>query len=523
MRKATLALLIWTFPVPVALAESPEEWYIDGEIWVSERRAQHESLQPARNVILFVGDGMSLTTVTAARILQGQLRGEPGEENLLFFETFPRTAFSKTYNTNQQTPDSAGTMTAMATGVKTFAGSIGIDQRARRRDCQSAQGRELVTILEVAALAGLRTGVVTTTRITHATPAALFAKAPDRGWESDRGLPGPAVRAGCTDIARQMIEFDVGRGIHVIMGGGRQAFMPGDEEDPEYEFLGGLRMDGRNLIDEWRERYPGGRYVWNLEQFEEVPGKRTNRLLGLFETDHLQYEHDRENDGAGEPSLAEMTGKAIEVLSRGGNGFFLMVEGGRIDHAHHANNAWRALVDTIAFDDAVRMAHEMTDPKDTLIIVTADHAHAMTLGGYAQRGNPIHGLVRQPGSDGRMSDIPALALDDQPFTALGYHDGPGYRGGERPDFSTVNPERRSYRQEATVPMRFSTHGGEDVPVYATGPGSEIVAGVMEQNVIYHIMLQAVPDLFEKAEELKDEDGLPDWGKLRNADPLPASP
>lgn len=511
--KTLSVALMAAFLTTPAAAERPEEWYAAGERWVSESRARSSDLQPARNVILFVGDGMSLTTITAARILQGQLRGEPGEDNLLFFENFPRTALSKTYNTNQQTPDSAGTMTAMATGVKTFAGSIGIGPDAKRRDCESSKGRELVTILEIAALAGRSTGVVTTTRLTHATPAALFAKAAERGWESDRGLPDPAVEGGCTDIARQMIEFNVGDGIDVLLGGGRQAFMPDDRADPEYDFLKGFRLDGRNLIEEWRERHPGGHFVWNLEQFSNIPGDSAGPLLGLFETDHMQYEHDRAADSAGEPSLAAMTATAIEMLSHGEDGFLLVVEGGRIDHAHHANNAWRALTDTLAFDDAVRKAFEMTDPAETLIIVTADHSHALALGGYAQRGNPIAGLVRRPEDDGSPSEEPALAADDRPFTVLGYHNGPGYRNGERPDFDEVDAENPSYLQEAIVPMRFATHAGEDVPVYATGPGSEIVAGVMEQNVIFHIMLQAVPALHEQAEKLKDENGLPDWKKL----------
>ncbi|MFN2335319.1 MAG: alkaline phosphatase, partial [Wenzhouxiangellaceae bacterium] len=150
---------------------------------------------------------MSIATITAARILAGQQAGGSGEQHRLAFESFPHTALARTYNTNQQTPDSAGTMTAMATGVKTYAGAIAVDQRAERSDCSSIAGRELVSIVDLAKSAGLAAGIVTTSRITHATPAVLYAKSPERRWEADVSLPGSAREAGCRDIARQLVEY----------------------------------------------------------------------------------------------------------------------------------------------------------------------------------------------------------------------------------------------------------------------------------------------------------------------------
>ena len=496
-------------------AESPQGWYKDGQSLISERRAARSELAPARNVILFVGDGMSLATVAAARILEGQQRGETGEENLLYFERFPNLALAKTYNTNRQTPDSAGTMTAMATGVKSFAGSIAVDPLARRGDCESSAGRELVTILDLASLAGMATGVITTTRITHATPAALFARVPERRWESDTGLPPSAAKAGCVDIARQLIEYDIGGGIDVVMGGGRRAFMPSDKPDPEYPSRHGQRSDGRDLIAEWIERHPEGHYLWNAEQFAALPKKPTGPVLGLFEPSHMQYEHDRADDGAGEPSIAEMTSWAIKSLKQRDEGFFLMVEGGRIDHAHHLNNAWRALTDTIAFAEAVEAAHSMTDDSDTLIIVTADHGHALTFGAYGERGNPIFGLAVRPGDgppeERMMRDANGVAL-----TVLGYASGPGYRGGNRPDFSVEDPTDPDFLQEATVEQWSAAHSGEDVPVYATGPGAAVLFGVIEQNVIFHAMLQAVPAIKAAAERYAGENDRPDWQIIQAA-------
>jgi alkaline phosphatase len=498
-----------------AWAESPDGWYRNGQELIAERRQGRAERPSARNVILFVGDGMSLATVAASRILEGQLRGESGEENLLYFERFPNVALAKTYNTNRQTPDSAGTMTAMSTGVKSFAGSIAVDPLARRGDCESMAGRELVTILDLASLAGLATGVVTTTRITHATPGALFARVPDRRWESDTGLSPSAAQAGCVDIARQLVEYEIGGGIDVVLGGGRRAFLPLDKSDPEYPDQRGQRSDGRDLIAEWAQRYPDGHFVWNREQFIGLPTRPTGPVLGLFEPSHMQYEHDRADDPAGEPSIGEMTARAIEILSQRGDGFFLMVEGGRIDHAHHVNNAWRALTDTIAFAEAIETAHRLTDDSDTPIIVTADHGHALTFGGYGERGNPIAGLSVQPG-DGPPAERLLRDRDGVPLTTLGYASGPGYRAGQRPDFSVVDPGDPDYVQEATVDQWSATHSGEDVPVYATGPGAEALFGVIEQNVIFHAMLQAVPVLKAVADRHASESGRPEWQRIKAA-------
>lgn len=509
-----LALFVTLPSLAAAPQESPAQWYADGQQLVMERRAAMGGLPPARNVILFLGDGMSLATVAAARIKEGQLRGEPGEENLLYFERFPHLALAKTYNTDQQTPDSAGTMTAIVTGVKTRVGAIGVDQIAQRGDCASSHGRERVSLLDLATLAGMRTGVVTDTRITHATPAALFAKVPDRRWESNSGLPPSAIEAGCRDIARQLIEYDLGRGIDVVLGGGRRAFKPTELFDPEHPAIPGHRSDGRNLIAEWQQRHPEGHYVWKQAQFDAIPERPRGPVLGLFESDHMHYEIDRERDHAGEPSLTDMTRRAIEWLQDDPNGFFLMVEGGRIDHAHHVNNAHRALTNAIEFANAVRIAHEMTDAGETLIIVTADHGHALGFGGYGERGNPITGLAVRPG-DGPAEERLMRDPMGRPLTVLSYLNGPGFRGGLRPDFSRIDPTDPDFLQEATVAQDSATHAGEDVPVYATGPGAAAIGGVIEQNVLFHVMLQAVPRLAELAAQIKDEDGLPDWRRAQS--------
>jgi len=447
----------------------------------------------AKNVILFIGDGMGVSTVTATRILDGQRKGMQGEENVLPFERFPYLALAKTYEVNQQVAESAGTATALLTGSKTQAGFIGVGPAAVRKNCASASGNHLVSALELAETGGRSTGVVTTTRLTHATPAAAYAHVPERNWESDRDLSEEAARNGCADIAAQLIEFPYGNGLEVALGGGRIKFLPFDVADPEGENTADARLDGRNLPQEWLQKYPRSAYVWNLQQFDAIDPQSTDHLLGLFESDHMRFEADRAGDTGGEPSLAEMTRLAIEILRRNPKGYFLLVEGGRIDHAHHDNNAYRALTDGIAFADAVAVADEMTSADDTLIVVTADHSHTFTIAGYPTRGNPILGKAVYNDSSGQPAGKPKLMADQKPFTTLGYYTGPGaaWVGGPRPDLSGEDTAAdRDFVQQGAIPAEDDTHGGEDVPVYARGPGAENLHGVIEQNEIFEVIAGA---------------------------------
>jgi alkaline phosphatase len=504
-----LWLCTWA-PLTLAAGDSSnsgaEQWYRRGE--KTAQAAQH--LKPnrrhARNIILFIGDGMGISTVTAARILEGQQRGDPGEENLLSFEHFPYVALSKTYNSNQQTPDSAGTMSAIMTGEKTRAGVIAVDQFVRRNDCRAARDHELTTLLEQAELEHKSTGIVTTARLTHATPAATYAHSPQRNWEGDSEMPAQARADGCKDIAVQLIEFPYGDGPEVALGGGRQYFMPESASDPETPGAKGKRKDGRNLIDEWLATRKQAAFVWNQSQLEALDLSDTQHLLGLFNSSHMHYEADRSRDAGGEPSLTDMTRTAIEILQKNQRGYFLMVEAARIDHAHHAGNAYRALTDAIELSNAVAAARAITSASDTLIIVTADHSHAFTMAGYPTRGNPILGKVVTNDNFGEPKSKLDLAADGKPYTTLSYQNGPGYafdkemmqtskrrkpNAGRGQDLSDIDTTDRRFHQQSLVPMVSESHGGEDVAVYADGPGAYLLHGVIEQNVIYHIMRQAM--------------------------------
>lgn len=324
----------------------------------------------AKNVIMLLGDGLSVTTLTAARILKGQHAGQTGEEYQLAMDQFPFSGFSKTYCTDSQTADSACAATACLTGIKTNYGSIG----------QSAQGTPVESIVQWAQRAGKATGIVTTTRITDASPAAAYAHVHRRSQE--------------LDIGRQLIEETPGRNLNVILGGGLGKFAS-------------ERTDGRDLLQQWHSANPDGCFARTLTELRDCSSNSSNgSLLGVFSDSHMAYHLAAPQD---QPRLSDMTEAAIENLSRQPNGYFIFIEGGRIDHGHHETRAGYALDEMLEFDAAVETAVRLTDPQDTLIVVTADHSHTLSMAGYANRGTSILGL-----------DASQRDSDGVPYTTLNY-------------------------------------------------------------------------------------------------------
>lgn len=452
-------------------------WWQSGQEALKTRKALTLNKNRAKNVILFIGDGMGISTVTAARIFDGQSRGEPGEENVLSFESFPHVALIKTYNVDAQVPDSAGTASAMNTGIKTRFRTVSIWNDQPPGDCFGPQKDFPRTLAEIGESLGMSTGVVTTDKVTYATPAAVYAHAPSRKWEDDSKLPETARSKGCQDIAQQLVNFPHGDGLDVILGGGRESLLP--------KSAGGNRLDNRNLIEEWQGRHPGGKAVHTAGELRSLSAQntKTEKLLGLFAPGHLSYSAEKDKDK--EPTLAEMTSTAIDLLDQRPNGYFLMVENGHIDHGHHETNAYLALTDAQAFAQAVETALSKVDLNETLVLVTADHSHPLTIVGYPVRGNPILGLVRPAGSKGQTKTIDgfSIATDGKPFSTLGYRAGPSARNTS----SGISPAALNTKQQTAIPMPVGSHGGEDVALYATGPRAHLVGGVLEQNSIFHII------------------------------------
>ena len=472
-------LVVLTLLAPAVQAQ-PDPMVASQDSWnrsqaeAARRQAVQLRPQEARNVILFIADGMSIPTISAGRIFLGEQTGE-GETQTYAFEGFEHAALIRTYNTDAQVADSASTATALVTGYKTRTGAISV-RSEQGLDACAADARHPATLVELAERRGLATGIVTTARLTHATPSTLYAHSLSREWESDEDMPEMIRLAGCRDIASQLLAFSEGDGIEVAMGGGRANFLPAS--------AGGNRLDGRDLTAEW-----AGDVVQDRDALLALDRSAGDPVLGLFHADHMSYEADRA--GTGEPSLAEMTGFALDRLEGRNSGYFLMVEAGRVDHAHHDTNAYRAMVDMQAYNDAIALVLSRVDLEDTLVIVTADHGHTMTFSGYPARGNPILGLIRR--SDPREpGSAPELSLDDsgRPYTTLGYRNGPNLRTPDSPALHEADTLAPDYLQESAVEMEDGTHSGADVALYATGPRSHWFSGSLEQNTVFHLITAA---------------------------------
>jgi alkaline phosphatase len=437
----------------------------------------------AKNIIFFLGDGMGPTTITAARIYKY------GEDGSLTMDTLERTARIKTFSADAQTTDSAPSMAAYMTGVKmnnevismsaeTVATNPGRDANGNLgvNNCAATNGTAAATILELAKAKGKAVGTITTTELTHATPATAWSHICNRNAQYH--------------IAAQLVpggtgfNTALGDGVDVLMGGGRNHFTPYGAGNTTG------RADGRNLLTELAAK--GYTVAANKTEMNAATGKK---FIGLYSTrSHLEYELDRTatpllGEGALQPSLAEMTVKAMDLLAQNTNGYFLMVEGGRIDHALHGTNAKRALTDTIAFDDAIKAAlakAKLTDPTlaNTLIVVTADHDHTLAFNGYGKRGNPILDINR-----GYRDNLPSKDADGKTYTTLVFGNGPT-RPNLRDNLDSATVLADNYLQETGVRLSSETHGGGDVKLFATGAGAKPFKGTLDNTKVFGLLKTA---------------------------------
>ncbi len=478
MRTVCLGLALWLAATVPAGADQPNPQLVKGQAALNAALARTPNVKKAKNVILFIGDGMGINSVTAGRIFAGQKRGLDGASYQLSFETFPYTGFSKTYSADKLVTDSANGISAIMTGVKTINAAIGVDDHVIAKDCASALKTRVQTLAERAKLSGLSAGIVTTAGVTDATPAGAYGHVPFRGWRADVDLPPEAVQAGCIDLARQLIEAPAAVRMDVVLGGDREDFLPRGTGD-------GRRGDGRDLTKAWQAQ--GGRtaLLSDAAGLKAMDAGKTDRVLGLFAQGDLPSPVDTA-EHADVPALDDMTAAAIGVLAKNPKGYFLMVESASIDKWHHHNNAYRALTDVDELSKAVQKAMAMTDPDDTLIIVTADHSHGLVISAGSTREEPIMGLVRNHGEI--MPDG-----NGRPRTTLSYATGPGGQkdgtaSAPLTEDQVLSPD---YRQPALAYMDSAQHAGEDVPVYATGPRAWLLSGTFESSYIYQVMAHAL--------------------------------
>lgn len=472
----------------------------------------------AKNVIFFLGDGMGPVTVTAARIYKGekQLAATPGslvtsERAKLTMQSLGYAARVKTFSNDGQTTDSAPSMAAYMTGVKannevismssdTLAYAADGTQFINGEDttCAPTNGKPAQTLLELSKAKGRAVGAVSTTRVGHATPAATYAHICNRN--------------GYNTIAEQSVPGHpryntlLGDGVDVLLGGGQRNYLPKSVN------ASSKRTDDVNLVTAMQAK--GYSYVDSGTKLSALDATKATKLLGLFSQSEMAYELDRVNQKLDQPSLSQMTEKALDVLSRNDKGFFLMVEGGRIDHALHGSNAKRALEDTLAMDKAIDAAlayMEKKDPglKNTLVVVTADHDHAIAFNGYTRIGNPILGKVR----DYQTNEL-AKAADGKPYTTLVFGNGgrpnstaasqvntedgnkpwvAPARGAVREDLTNVDTTQDNFLQEVGINLGTpgsETHGGGDVMLFAGGAGAKIFKGTLDNNRVFFKVKEA---------------------------------
>ncbi|MEL7484115.1 MAG: alkaline phosphatase [Planctomycetota bacterium] len=424
----------------------------------STNRRSVKGKRRAKNVVFLVSDGMSSGTFTLAEMMRDVKGMGPSHWSRLWSKPGVRRASCTTYSASGWVTDSAAAGSAWGIGEHIENGAINF----------TPDGRTPEPILVSAHGMGKRSGLVTTTRLTHATPAAFVANAPRRSLEAD--------------IARQMLD----RGVDVMLGGGRKHF-------------GSLIANAGDLT------------VVETREAMLAEAAATGRLLGLFHHDHVPYALDR---GDEHPSLADMTRVALGRLENAPDGFVLQVEGGRVDHGAHANDAAGMIADQIDFDEAVGVVAEWADERDdTLVIVTTDHANANPgLGYYGKPG--VESFERLAGAtrsfewifkEGRtggafdafvdsvqagtgveltgdeIATLRTRFVDDQPVNAF------DIANGKEPVLGSV------LANHFGVAFMCPNHTSDLVEVTAFGPGSEAMPMLIDNTDLYRMAMAAMSD------------------------------
>lgn len=468
---------------------------------------QPQTAQGPQNILLFVADGMGINTMTAARIFA------VGEEGQLAMDAMPEAAYVKTYSANMQASDGAAAMSAYLTGEKTANGVLAMS------DCGTPQARPAPTLLELAKQRGLAAGIVSNGSVADAFSAAgYFHHCPPNlrmaaGAVPQAGAaPMPASEGGAVPRARpapgqpdaqarQTVEqaqsaaaalvpggagynAALGAGLDVVLGGGARDFSQ--------------RADGRNLLAELRAK--GYAQPTNLAELNALKPVSGQRLLGLFADEALATDSAR--DASRQPSLAQMTQRAIANLSSNGKGFLLVVGNRHIEKALAASSARTALEEVQALDQALQAAIEemrRRDPglKNTLIVATSTHDSTLVLNGYSRRTGKttaqepgVVGLLKRYG-DGKQSKD----LDGAPYTIIGFGSGSKRVQGPRgsaPALDDATVSASGYAQEAVVRTApgSATPGGTDVWLGAIGARAEDFRATIDNTRVFNLIRNA---------------------------------
>ena len=423
---------------------------------------------PVKNVIFLIGDGMGIGQILVGR------NASVGLDGRLVLETLPEVALINTHSLSDNLiTDSAAAGTSLATGYKTENGMVSV----------LPDETPVKTLLEAAQERGMATGLISTNTIYDATPATFGAHTKSRSMYEE--------------ITAQFLE----RKIDVLLGGGKDRFLPSGVDV-------GKRKDGRNLIEEAEGL--GYIYVDNTTALKLAKG---DKLLGLFHKSYMNYVLDKDDYGVEftEPTIAEMTEKAIAILSRNPNGFFLMSEGARIDHAAHAVDVSGVIAEVLAFDEAVKIALDFAKKDgDTLIVVTADHE---TMGfdiseplDYdvlsKMKVTPEYMAIKLKKDDNGVFTTESIRevfaeveyagitdlSEDEIAVIQAVSDQYSYKVGW--EIGSVISARANMGSMSTEVRALSPTGGHTanmVPLFAYGPGAEIFSGVLDNTDVARII------------------------------------
>lgn len=464
-----------------------------------ERKANYvvtneKAKKTAKNVILFVGDGMSLQAREIARILSKGIT-EGKYNDLLNMEKLDNMAIITTSGYDSIVTDSANSASAYATGHKSVVNAMGVYENCTKDPLDDPKVENIIELAK--RIRGMATGIVSTANITDATPAAMLTHTRRRSEQNYIA----------TDMLNDKHRPDV------IMGGGSRHFLP-------MSTPGSKRKDNVDVIKSFEDL--GYTFSGTKTELENTP-KSEDKILGLYQLDNMNVYIDREvtknpsvlksfND---QPGLVEMTEKAIDTLSKNPNGFFLMVEGACIDKQLHVLDWQRAAYDNIEMDKAIGAAEKFAAKNnDTLIVVVADHAHGASITGT------YHELDGKTGREGVRCYQDAKWPTFQDADGDGYPDNPdpsitlavqfanhpdyneNYRFKDVPTVPSImgkdgkaitNPQIKGELLRGNIPTSDDqeVHSADDIILNAGGPGSEYFKGVMDNTEVFFGMVRAL--------------------------------
>jgi alkaline phosphatase len=469
----------------------------------------------AKNVIFFLGDGMGQAAITGARILSKGIT-EGKYDALLEMDTLDYRGNVTTSGSDSIATDSANSMSAYMTGHKTAVNAMGVYPGNSEDPTASPHVETMAEVLKRSR--DMSIGIVTTAEIQDATPAAVFAHT--------------RRRSEYLDIMDQSLT--PGQMPDVYMGGGRASLVP--QSDPISR-----REDDRNLIEEFKDR--GFAYAGSRTELAAVMAAGTpDKLLGTFTPGNLNVYIDRQitpnpevlGDYDDQPGLVEMTKAALKVLEKNDKGFFLMVEGASIDKSEHPLDGPRAVYDTIELDQAVGIAKEWAKGRDdTLIVVTADHNHAMSIAGthtLSKEGSPArqqNGVYADAGFPTYV-DANGDGFPDDPNPDVQLFFGWSNHPDHPDDFAHnavlaqpaledplteqafPNPDRDpgAVVQIGNLPLEETNcvHTVEDVFIGASGPGAQRFSKLLDNTEVFHNIIAAlglqIPTYTLKSSETK---------------------